>query len=143
VIEPTVDAQQNAPEITLEQVVVERLDKPGYWRVAWKIRNVALHPLKLLAVRLPHGQFKSEELQFEPAIDLPAQKGANFQVPVRCDEPEGLVTENAFVIFHVNWRGAPWRVFVRVRVVVNEQGEPSATTELITTQKVGFTGVNA
>jgi hypothetical protein len=52
-----------------------------------------------------------------------------------------LVTENAFVILQIKWRGAPWRIFVRVRVIVNKKGEPNATTELITTQKVGFTGV--
>jgi hypothetical protein len=138
-----VDAKQNGPEITLQQISVERFDKPEYWKVAWQIKNVAPHPVKLLAVRLPHGQFKSEEFQFEPAIDLPAQQEAKFQVFVRCDEPAGLVTENAFVIFHINWRGAPWRILVRVRVIVNEKGEPSATTELITTQKVGFTGVDS
>jgi hypothetical protein len=138
-----VAAKQNAPEITLEQISVAQIDKLGYWKVAWEIKNVAPLPVKLLAVRLPHGQFKSEELQFDPAIDLPGQREARFELPVRCEEPAGLVTENAFVIFHIDWRGAPWRIFVRVRVVVNEKGEPSATTELITTQKVGFTGVNS
>ena len=137
------DEKPNAPEITLEQISVARIDKPGYWTVDWEIKNVAPLPVKLVAVRLPHGQFKSEELRFEPAIDLPAQQEIRFQIPVRCAEPAGLVTENAFVILHIDWRGAPWRIFVRVRVVVNEKGEPSATTELITTQEVGFSGVNA
>jgi hypothetical protein len=138
-----VAAKQNVPEITLEQISAARIDKPGHWKVGWEIKNVAPLPVKLLAVRLPHGQFKSEELRFEPAVDLPAQQKARFQVAVRCQEPAGLVSENAFVIFHIDWRGAPWRIFVRVRVVVNEKGEPSATTELITTQEVGFTGVNS
>jgi hypothetical protein len=138
-----VAAKQNAPEITLEQISAARIDKPGYWKVAWELKNVAPLPVKLLAVRLPHGQFKSEKLQFEPAIDLLAQQKARFQVAVRCQEPAGLVTENAFVIFDIDWRGAPWRIFVRVRVIVDEKGEPSATIELITTQEVGFTGVNS
>lgn len=137
------DAKQNAPQITLEQISVEPIQGPGYWNIVWKVKNLAARPIKLLAARLPHGQFKSDQLQFEPAVDLPAQQEANFQVPVRCDEPAGLVTENAFVIFQVDWRGAPWRIFVRVRVVVNEKGEPNVTTELITTQKAGFTGVSS
>ena len=137
------DAKEHAPQIRLKQISVERIERPGHWKIGWEVRNIAPQPVRLLSVRLPHGQFKSEQLQFQPAIDLPAQEKENFQVPVRCDEPAGLVTENGFVIFQIVWRGAPWRVFARVRVVVNQNGEPSATTELITTQKVGFTGVNS
>jgi hypothetical protein len=136
-----VDAKQSAPQITLEQISVERVEKLGYWKVAWEIRNVAPHPVKLLAVRLPHGQFKSEELGFDPPVDLAPGEGRRFSTLVRCNEPSGLVTENAFVIFQANWRGEPWRIFVRLRIVVNEQGGPNATTELITTQEIGFTGV--
>jgi hypothetical protein len=143
VIETVVVETENEPQIALEQISVEKIDRPGYWKLGWKIKNVAPHAIKLLAGRLPHGQFKSEEWHFEPAMELLAQQEANFYVPVRCAEPEGLVTENGFVILQISWQGTPWRVFVRVRVVVNARGEPSATTELITTQKLGFTGVNA
>jgi hypothetical protein len=138
-----VDAKEQAPQITLEQISVERIEKLGNWKIGWEIKNVAPHPVKLRAVRLPHGQFKSEQVRFEPPIDLTVQQKEYFQVPVRCEEPAGLVTENGFVIFQIDWHGEPWRVFVRVRVVVSEKGEPRATTELITTQKVGFTGVNS
>ena len=137
------DAKQSAPEIALKQISAEQIEKPGYWKVAWEIRNVAPHPVKLLAVRLPHGQFKSEELGFDPPIDLAPGAGRQFSTLVRCDEPPGLVTENAFVIFYANWRGVPWRIFVRLRIVVNGKGEPNATTELITTQEVGFTSVKS
>jgi hypothetical protein len=137
-----VDAKDKAPKVRLEQVSVDRLEAPGYWKIVWQIKNVARHLIKLETVRLPHGQFKSEQLRFERPIDLPAHRTVQFQIPVRCDEPAGLVTENAFMIFQIDWRGEPWRVFVRLRVIVSEQGEPSATTELITTQKVGFSGVN-
>jgi hypothetical protein len=51
------------------------------------------------------------------------------------------VTENAFLIFHARWRGEEWRVFIRIRVFVVAQGEPQASTELITAQRVGFSGV--
>jgi hypothetical protein len=138
-----VDAKEQAPKITLEQISVERIEKRGNWKIGWQIKNVAPDPVKLRAVRLPHGQFKSEQVRFEPPIDLPARQKKYFQVAVRCEEPAGLVTENGFVIFQIDWRGEPWRVFVRVRVVVGEKGEPRTTTELITTQKVGFTGVNS
>jgi hypothetical protein len=55
----------------------------------------------------------------------------------------GLVTENAFVIFSVNWLGEPWRVFVRLRVMMTSDGRPETATELITAQKVGFSEVDS
>jgi hypothetical protein len=89
-------------------------------------------------VRLPHGQFKSGEQPFEPAIELEQDEEREFQTLVRCDEAPGPVTENAFVIFYVMWLEEPWRIFVRIRVIVDPEGKPHATTELVTTQKAGF-----
>lgn len=129
------------PQISLVQNSVERNDTLARWSIGWSVQNLGADPIRILAVRLPHGQFKSEELGFDPPIDLARAAGKQFSTLVRCDEPSGLVTENAFVIFQANWRGEPWRIFVRLRIVVNEKGEPNATTELITTQEVGSTGV--
>jgi hypothetical protein len=129
------------PQISLVQNSVERNDTPARWRIGWSVQNLGADPIRILAVRLPHGQFKSEELGFDPPVDLAPGEGRRFSTLVRCDEPPGLVTENAFVIFQANWRGVPWRIFVRLRIVVNGKGGPNATTELITTQEVGFTGV--
>lgn len=92
-------------------------------------------------VRLPHGQFKSDDHRFEPPLDLAAGASSRFHVCVSCDEPAGLVTENAFVIFAARWSGEEWRIFVRIRVIVNAEGKPETATELVTTQKVGFSGV--
>jgi len=131
------------PKISLVQNSVERNDTLAHWIIGWRVQNLGATPIRILAVRLPHGQFKSEELGFDPPIDLAPGAGSPFSTWVRCDEPSGLVTENAFVIFQANWRGEPWRIFVRLRIVVNEKGEPNATTELITTQEVGFTGVKS
>jgi hypothetical protein len=97
--------------------------------------------LELTSVRLPHGQFKAAEKQFDPAVELAPGSAAQFQSVVYCNEPRGLVTENAFLIFNALWGAAEWRIFVRVRVVVNAHGEPESATESITTQKVGFSGV--
>jgi hypothetical protein len=61
--------------------------------------------MRILSVRLPHGQFKSEEQRFEPPMDLNGTEEVQFRTFVRCDAPTGLVTENAFVILYVTWRG--------------------------------------
>jgi len=133
--------QSAAPQITLTQVSVEPEEGRGNWKILWRVKNLNSQPLDLHAVRLPHGQFKSAERRFEPAIVLAAKQDAQFQVFVHCDEPAGLVTENAFLIFQIIRLGEPWRIFARVRVTVNTSGTPVATTELITMQQVGFSGV--
>jgi len=133
--------QSAAPQITLTQVSVEPEEGRGNWTILWRVANMNSQPLELRAVRLPHGQFNSAERCFEPAIVLAAKQDAQFQVFVHCDEPAGLVTENAFLIFQVVRIDERWRIFVRVRVTANSAGTPAATTEWITTQRVGFSGV--
>jgi hypothetical protein len=130
------------PAIELEQTAVEPDGERGRWIVEWRIRNTALRELQIDSVRLPHGQFKAEEERFEPALLLASGQEARFKTRLRCDEPPGLVTENAFLIFHALWLGQPWRIFVRVRVLVRGEKKPFAEVALITTQKVGFSGVS-
>jgi hypothetical protein len=129
------------PVIALQQDSIEPVGVPGLWNVEWRVENNGTHPIQLLSVRLPHGQFKSDEHRFEPGTELGSGERTWFRLMVRCHEPEGIVTENAFVIFHVLWLGETWRIFVRLRVVVNSKGEPKTAVELITTQKVGFSGL--
>ena len=134
-------AGNGAPRIALNQISVEPEEAKGNWLIRWRIENLNSEPLDLHAVRLPHGQFKSAERRFSPVIHLGSSESKEFEVSVRCDEQEGLVTENGFLIFQVFRRGEPWRIFARVRVTVNASGIPATTTESITTQRVGFSEV--
>jgi hypothetical protein len=131
------------PQIVLTQVSAERLRAMDNWSINWLVENKSANNLQILAVRLPHGQFKSDERRFDPAIELGAGEQRQFQTLVHCDEPAGLVTENAFVIFSVNWLEEPWRVFVRLRVAMMSDRGPETATELITAQKVGFSEVGS
>lgn len=141
-MDSTATAGESAPQISLHQVSVDRHGVMEYWSIGWRITNRGAEPLSVLAARMPHGQFKSEEIRFEAPLDLSPGGSEQFQTSVRCHEPSGLVTENAFVIFHVVWLSEPWRIFARVRVVVDADGKPSAVTESVTTQKIGFSGIN-
>ena len=132
---------EQGPNIVLRQLAVSRTGLPENWIVQWQVENPGENLLTLLAARLPHGQFRAEEIRFVPPLELAPGKRDGFRISVRCNEPSGLVTENAFVIFQVIWRGEPWRIFARIRVAVADDGIPSAETESITTQKVGFSGV--
>jgi hypothetical protein len=139
-----VDAQSPAElQIVLTQLSAERHRTKDCWSIDWLIENRSADILQILAVRLPHGQFQSAEQRFDPALELSAGERRQFQTFVHCDEPVGLVTENAFVIFSVTWLGEPWRVFVRLRVVMTSDGGPETATELITAQKVGFSKVGS
>jgi hypothetical protein len=131
------------PQIVMTQVSVERHRVMECWIIDWLIKNKSANTLRVVAVRLPHGQFKSDERRFDPAIELGPGEQRQIQTFVHCDEPAGLVTENAFVIFSVNWLGEPWRVFVRLRVVMTSDGRPETATELITAQKVGFSEIDS
>jgi hypothetical protein len=53
------------------------------------------------------------------------------------------VVENAFLILRVLWRDRPWRIFARLRVVVDQHGVPENRTEVVTTQPVGFSSPRA
>lgn len=133
-------AAELEPEIELRQGATEPAST-AHWHITWAVRNKGQSALEIDAVRLPHGQFKSEELRFQPALHLAPQASGWFETRVRCHEPAGLVTENAFVIFSAVWLGKPWRIFVRIRVAVTAAGTPETAPELITAQRIGFSGI--
>jgi hypothetical protein len=132
---------ESAPEIVLRQLAAERDGVTERWSIAWDIANQGKDSIEISGVRLPHGQFRSDEHRFDPPLNLAPGVNRQFHVFVSCDEPAGLVTENAFVIFTARWSGKAWRIFVRIRVVVNAAGKPETETQLITTQEVGFSDV--
>jgi len=131
------------PQVELTQTKAERDRVSGQWRIVWTLKNLARHPLYVTSVRFPHQLFKSPELTFEPPRDLNEHAETEFEQLIQCDSVPGLVTQNAFAIFYATWLGTVWRIFVRLKVIVNVDGSPRATTELITAQKAGFSGVES
>ncbi len=126
------------PEIAVKQLSAKQAAVAGAWTTAWEIRNLGAAPLSILAARFPHGKFRWEEIEFTPAINLPAKKARTIELEVRCDEPAGTEVENAFLILRVLRREEPWLILARLRVRVSADGAPATTTELITAQRVGF-----
>ena len=130
------------PNITVEQISISASGTTLVWAVEWTIANKGAGAIAILSARLPHGQFKSAEQRFDPHLELAEGGQIAFRALVHCDEPPGLVTENAFIIFQAVWSKEAWRIFVRIRVVVEQNGEPRTSVELITTQRVGFSTSN-
>ena len=136
-------AHEAGPQLSLQQVSAEWNEAAQRWNIRWRITNRGLSPLTVIAARLPHGQFKSDEIRFAPPLDLPADASEQFETSVRCQEPSGLVTENAFIIFDVVWLREPWRIFARISVFVDGGGRAADAAETVTTQKVGFSRPDA
>jgi hypothetical protein len=132
---------EDSPKVSAEQVRRNREVGSDRWLFGWRIQNLTEQPMKFLAGRCPHGQFRSEERFFDPPLHTAAGGNATIEMLVLCDEPAGAIIENGFLILLVEWLNNRWRIFVRLRVTINQQGEPETATELITTQRVGFSGV--
>jgi hypothetical protein len=133
--------ENEGPKIEVEQVERGTSEKLGRWLFKWRVRNVTETPMSLLSVRVPHGKFKAEERKFGPALKVAAQDHFILDLAVACEEPPNTIVNNAFLILLVSWQENQWRFFVRLRITVNQQGQPQTTTESITVQQVGFSGV--
>ena len=110
----------------------------GRWLCTWRIHNLGQEPLQLLAAGLPHGRFRSEEQELSPPPNVLPGESARLALTVACGEPAGTVVENAFLILRVLWQERPWRILARLRVVFDRHRVPENSTEVITTQPVGF-----
>jgi hypothetical protein len=124
-------------------VVVDQLSKvrsasSDRWLVAWQIKNLGQETLKILSARLPHSRFRCDERKFDTAVGVGPEQSARLELEVKCEEPSGTIVENAFLILRVLWLDEPWRILARLRVSVNKKDEPETITELVTTQRVGF-----
>jgi hypothetical protein len=111
---------------------------PGRWLCTWRVRNCGQEPLQLLSAGLPHSRFRGEEQELSPAPQLLPGESVRLALAVACREPAGTVVENAFLILRVLWRERLWRIFARLRVVFDQHSVPDNSTEVITTQPVGF-----
>ena len=125
------------PQVAVQQPSAKRV-ATGAWATEWEIRNLGDRPLTILAARFPHGKFHWEEIELMPVVKLEPEEARKLDLEVRCGESPGTEVENAFLILRVLWQEKPWLILVRVRVRVNEDGAPTATTELITARRVGF-----
>jgi hypothetical protein len=134
--------ESEGPSIEVEQVEQGRSLNPGRWLFRWRVRNVIETPMSLLSVRVPHGNFKGEERNFGPAVKIAAHDHFILDLVVACREPPNTIIENAFLILLLNWQENQWRFFVRLRITIDQQGQPETTTESITVQQVGFSGVS-
>ena len=130
------------PRVVVEELHRSKEAERGRWLFAWRIQNLTEEPITFLAARCPHGQFRSEEQCFDPPHHAAAGRNVTIEMSVICEEPAGTAVENGFLILTTEWREDKWRIFVRLRVMVDEEGIPGTAAALITTQRVGFSGID-
>ena len=133
--------KESEPHVVVDQLSRVRAPSPGQWLVAWQIQNLGQGTLKILSGRLPHSRFRCEERELDAIPMLRPKESARLELPVKCEEPPGTIVENAFLILRVLWSEEPWRILARLRVSINHGGAPETTTELVTTQPVGFSAL--
>jgi hypothetical protein len=126
------------PQIAIQQIREPVESAPNLWFLRWRVRNTSGETLCLLAVWLPHGQFKTSEGEIGLDRTIPPQEAIEIGLTVACSGSPGAAVENGFLIFRVRWLEELWRVFVRVRVSFGDHGQPTAKTESITCHPVGF-----
>ena len=126
------------PNIQVQQDGSARAAGRDRWIMRWRIDNFGSAPLNILAVRLPHGKFRSDEKSFDPPLDIAPGESGRIEIEARCGEAPGAEVENAFVILRVTQGGAPWLILARQRIRIENKGKPNSVTEWITAQPVGF-----
>jgi hypothetical protein len=136
------DVVSEEPNIDVEQVERSRTARSGGWLFTWRVRNQSDKAMRLVSVRVPHGKFKAEECKFLPPVEIAAKAIFVFEAAITCDEPPDTTIENAFLILLLGCQESHFRFFVRLRIRVNQKGEPDSVTESITLQRVGFSGVS-
>ncbi|MET0691252.1 MAG: hypothetical protein ABWZ38_09485, partial [Candidatus Binatia bacterium] len=85
------EAETIAPAIALRQVRAHRHSPTDDWSIVWTVENKRAQSLKISSVRLPHGQFKAQQIKFENVINLTGGASVEFETLVHCKEPPGLV----------------------------------------------------
>ena len=111
----------------------------GDWRIVWRITNRTTSEMRFLDARFPHGQFRSGLRELVDFRIAPSGS-TDLEAVVACKGSDGVVVENTFLIATVEWRQVLWRILARMTVRFSADGSPSAATELVTAQRVGFSG---
>ncbi|MCY4440820.1 MAG: hypothetical protein OXE53_11505 [Deltaproteobacteria bacterium] len=135
--QPHAGQEAGEPRVRVTQTSCAR--SGGDWRIAWRITNLTSSELQLLDARFPHGKFLSGLMELGPVRVAPSGS-TRLEAVIACNGGDGDVVENAFLITTAEWQGAAWRVLARMTVRFAGDGAPTVETELVTVQRVGFSG---
>lgn len=126
----------SAPRIVIKPLGSAKPEGDG-WRTTWRIVNAEADPVRVISAVAPHAHFRGET-----ALDREIRGKGSTQFPlvVQVGGVAGSEIENAFVIVLVQHGDERWRVLARLRVPLEEAGRPRPRVEVVTVQRVGFSG---
>ncbi len=123
------------PMLGLEPRDVTRVN--GAWRIRWRVTNAGDEHVRLVAMRAPHGRFRSDPVDLNTVV----AESTTVEHMVRIEAAPGEDVEDAFVIFVVVLGKGTWRVLFRVRVHMSADGVPAPVVEASSAHRVGFSEV--
>jgi hypothetical protein len=102
------------------------------WSISWTIRNQSPCPLEIHELRIPHDQFRAEDMTVHPPFLIPGSSVGSLSSVVEFDEPPGSTLTYPFLILRAKWHGVPCRLFGRLRVESSADGAPHPICEEVT-----------
>ena len=129
-------APPTSPAVRIKPTGTAERDGQG-WRTRWRVVNEDPRAIHVTAAVAPHSQFRGET---PLDLDVDAGAGAAFELVIDVGGPPRSEIENAFVILSIQRGDERWRVLARVRVPLDGAGRPQPRVEIMTTQRVGFSG---
>ena len=109
------------------------------WRVPFRIANEGSGALRVRSSWLPHGRFRGDEREHQ--VEVAPGASESLDLVARSTGTPGEVVENVFLILRTEQDGARWRVLARLTIRFDESARPRPEVAVITSQPVGFSGV--
>lgn len=125
-----------APRVSIAPIGSAKPEGEG-WRTTWRVTNGDPDPVRVVAAIAPHSQFRGET-----SLDreIRGQGSTQFSLVVQIAGAAGSEIENAFVIVQIQRGEEHWRFLARLRVPLGDAGKPQPRIEVVTSQRVGFSG---
>lgn len=125
-----------APDLRIEPIGDAEREGDA-WRTSWRVINNDPLAIRCVSAVAPHAKFRSADTRLD--FDVRGGGVGTLTLLIHADGSPRSEIENAFVILRIERGEEQWRLLVRVRVPIDENGRPRPRVETMTTQRVGFT----
>ena len=125
-------AARPVPRLGLEAREVARVNSA--WRVRWRVTNENAEPVRLVAVRAPHGRFHADAVD----LNLVVADSTAVDQTLRIEAAPGEELTDASVVFVVVLERETWRIVFRVRVRLAPDGTAAPVAEAMTADRMAL-----
>jgi hypothetical protein len=129
-------AAEQGPRVRVTTVGEATPQEPHQWQVRWELVNETDQLLLISSAWLPHARFRSDPVDYDPPLAVEGGGRLRLQFNATVDGEGGPLVENGFILLRTTWEEERWRIFVRVRVTLDDAGRPLPSTQAIQTQLI-------